>query len=214
MTGGVELETITIDELRSRREVMKNVFLTGDILSNDKTSSISRISKEFMSLLNHVKINNNNIGKQRRIESNLNIDITYVGEIRYSGPRYSGISGTSNIWVQRNYISKKVRYIVEIEKARKNDNDERNFGKHVEAALKTLCEITNIELLIKALSRIGVQLDGSRELISITNEISTITHALTELNQQKSNLYVDKLSKMINHIDWTFTVNQNSQNNQ
>lgn len=212
MTGGVKLETITIDERRSRNEVMENVFLTGDILANGKTSTISKINKKFMDLLTHVKTNyfkpnNNIIGKQRRIESNLNIDITYVGEIRYIGSRHSGIVGMSNIWVQKNYISNKVRYIVQIEKLNPQDIDKDNFGIHVDTALKNLCNGDNYELVIKALSRIGVQLDGSRELIKLIDEISNTNQYLDTLREEKSNLYLNKLRKMImiNHIDWTFT---------
>ena len=205
MTGGVNLETINIDESKSR-DVMDNVFMTGDISSNGKTSNISKISKQFMKNFTSFKTNNNEIEKQRRIESNLGIvDITYVGEIRYSGPRHSGISGTSNIWVQKNVSSKKVSYIVEIQKDRNNDQDKSNFGKHVHAALKNLCDFINIDLLIKALSRIGVQLDGTRELIKIIDEISNIKKALSKLQQIKENLYQNRLSRTINDIDWTFT---------
>lgn len=203
MTGGVEFNNITIVEPNSSREVMENVFLTGDISANGRTSTISKITKNFMDFLTHVKTNNNRIGKQRRIDSNLNIDITYVGEIRYAGKRPSSISGTSNIWVQRNYDSKKVRYIVQIKKGRNNDYDTSNFGKHVEAALKTLSTHENIDLLIPALSRIGVQLDGSRELINLLDEKSQIQQRLSDLEKEKMSL-MDKFNRIITTIDWTF----------
>ena len=210
MTGGVDLKTITIDISTNRIEKMDNVFMTGDISSNGKTSNISKISKQFMDFLTHVKTNNNSIGKQRRIESNLDIDITYVGEIRYIGPRHSDIVGMSNIWVQKNYNSKKVRYIVQIQKQNPRDIDKGNFGIHVDTALKTLCEFPNIELLIQALSRIGVQFNFSRELKEINENISALQDELNILENRKSSLYMDKVQSKINIIDWTFTPNSDN----
>jgi hypothetical protein len=208
MTGGVQLETIKIDEPRSRNEVMENVFLTGDILANGKTSTISKINKKFMDFLTHVKTNyvrtnNKIIGKQRRIESNLDIDITYVGEIRYNASDRSHAKGISNIWVQQNYKSKKVRYIVEIKR-----NDDTSYDFHVKNALQALCNIDDFNLLIQALSRIGIQSDDIHKLI---HEISNIDNHLMELNQKKhkleqeKNLAKENLQSKINIIDWTFT---------
>jgi hypothetical protein len=201
MTGGVKFDHVDLlsDEMERRnrnpKTLMDNVFATGHItIKNGKTfSCIAKISKELKTELDSIKDTENIIEYEET-------KITYVGEIMGGGSGHGGFTGMSNIWVQlKNGF---VHYIVEINKIRNNDTI--NFGKLVYITLKTLCEITNIELLIKALSRIGVQLDGSQELIRITNEISTRTQALTELNQQKSNLYLHKLSKMSNHIDWTF----------
>lgn len=206
MMGGVQLETITIDEPRSRDEVMENVFLTGDISSNGRTSNISKISKQFMDFLTHVKTNNNKIGKQRRVESNLNIDITYVGEIFYKASDRSHVEGTSNIWVQRNYKSNKVRYIVEIIR-----NDDKSYDFHVKTALNALCNFDNfdnLDLLIRALSRIGIQSD---EILKLINEISNINNDLMELKQKIQGLLQEQMSKkgelsqVINIMNWTFT---------
>jgi hypothetical protein len=199
MTGGMFPEDITIIPPNKREHVMENVFLTGDISPNGRTSTISRITKKFMDFLTHVKTNNNNIGKQRRIESNLQIDITYVGEIRYIGSRHSGIVGTCNIWVQRNYNSKKVRYIIEIITKNNRNKDTSNYEKNVYAALETLfSREEHFDLIINALSRIGVQLDGTRELI---DEIKELYKKIKELDKKKSSLYMN----MIHNIDWTFT---------
>lgn len=202
MTGGANLESITIVKPNSSREVMENVFLTGDISSDHKSSTISKISKQFMDFLNHVKTNNNNIGKQRRIESNMDIDITYVGEIRYNATDRSHVKGISNIWVQRNYKSKKVRYIVEIEKS-----DDISYDFHVKNALQALCNFDNFNLLIQALSRIGIQSDDIRKLI---DEFSNIKNDLIKLNQKKNeleeklNLANENLYEVSNTMNWTF----------
>lgn len=201
MTGGVEFDHVDLlsDEMERRnrnpKTLMDNVFATGHItIKNGKTfSCIAKISKELKTELDSIK-DTENIIKYKGTK------ITYVCKILGGNRTLTGFTGMSNIWVQlKNGF---VQYIVEIEKIRINDS--RSYGKLVYITLKTLCKFPNIKLLSQALSRIGVQLDGSQELIRITNEISTITQALTELNQQKSKLYLDKLSKMINHIDWTF----------
>ena len=209
MTGGMLPEDITIIPPNKREHVMENVFLTGDISPNGRTSTISRITKKFMDFLTHVKTNNNNIGKQRRIESNLQIDITYICEIRYIGSRHSGIVGTCNIWVQRNYNSKKVRYIIEIITKNNRNNDTSNYEKNVYAALKTLFrEEEHFDLLIKALSRIGVQLDGTGEVIQIIDEIYNINQHKNELDKKIKELNIKKSSLYMNmnhNFDWTFT---------
>ena len=206
MTGGVKFDHVDLlsDEMeqsyrtpRSPATLMDNVFATGHItIKNGKTfSCIAKISKELKNKLDDIKKNKNIIEYK-------GTKITYVCEIFGGGRVHGGLTGTSNIWVQQNDKSGIVHYIVEINKIRNNDT--RNFGKLVDITLKTLCEFPNIELLIQALIRIGVKLDGS-ELKEINKNISALQDELNILENRKSSLYMDKLQSKINIIDWTFT---------
>lgn len=202
MTGGVKFDHVDLlsDEMERRNRnpetLMDNVFATGHItIKNGKTfSCIAKISKELNYELNNIKENKN------IIEYN-GTKITYVGKIMGGGRMHDGFTGNSNIWVQLK--NEFVYYIVEIEKIIKNDT--RNFGKLVDITLKTLCEFPNIELLIQALSRIGVQFNFSSELKEINENISALQDKLNILENRKSSLYMDKLQSKINIIDWTFT---------
>ena len=174
MTGGVKFDHVDLlsDEMERRnrnpKTLMDNVFATGHItIKNGKTfSCIAKISKELKTELDSIKKNKN------IIEYN-GTKITYVGEITGGGRMHGGLTGMSNIWVQQYDISGIVHYIVEINKIRNNDT--RNFGKLVDITLKTLCEFPNIELLIQALSRIGVHLNFISKLKeSLTNLIIDI----------------------------------------
>ena len=208
MTGGVKFDHVDLlsDEMERRnrnpKTLMDNVFGTGYITINKgKTFSyISKISKELKNKLDDIKENKNIIEYNRT-------KITYVGEIMGGGRMQGGLTGTSNIWVQQNDIFGIVHYIVEINKIRNNDT--RNFGKLVDITLKTLCEFPNIELLIQALIRIGVKLDGS-ELKEINKNISALQDELNILENRKSSLYMDKVQSKINIIDWTFTPNSDN----
>jgi hypothetical protein len=91
------------------KDVMENVFLTGDISPNGKTTSISRVSIEL-----YKKLHTRTISERRNYNSE--VDIIYVGKIEYNNSDDHGqFNGTSNIWIQHGYRSGKViRYIVEI----------------------------------------------------------------------------------------------------
>jgi hypothetical protein len=209
MTGGVEFEHINLlsDEMEMRnrnpKTLMDNVFATGHITIKNgiNFSCITKISKELKNKLDDIKKNNNIIEYK-------GTKITYVGEIICGGGRiYDGFTGNSNIWVQlKNGF---VYYIVEIKKIR--NDDRRSYGKLVDIALKSLCKIQNIDLLIKALNRIKVECKMNlsnqsniiNKLIKITDKISTTRQHLIELQEKKA-LYLTEND--IDKIDWTFTL--------
>lgn len=204
MTGGVDLDYIIIDQPNYHK--MENIFLTGDISSNGRTSRITRISKDFMT--------NFNIEKNKNY-SNDNIKIVYVGNITYTGSgHYAGIRGTSNIWIYLNISTNnnRYRYIVEIQK-----NDDYQFQYHVKCALESLCNLKNSHLIIKALPKIGVQLDERK--ITELAELSEKKRNIPEINEQIGKLKKEiiSLENQLNSIiifnrdichdfEWTFTL--------
>jgi hypothetical protein len=185
-------------EMRNRnpKTLMDNVFATGHITIKNgiNFSCITKITKELKGLLDSIK-------KTENIIKYKSTKITYVGEIMGGDRMHDGFTGNNNIWVQlKNGF---VYYIVEINKIRNDDT--RPYGKLVDIALKSLCKIQNIDLLIKALSRIGVKLDCIRELIKINDENSTTKQRLNVLQDKKLSL---RCKIDINKIDWTFSFSE------
>jgi hypothetical protein len=207
MTGGVQLDHIVLlsDDMERRNHNPKNlandVFATGHItIKNGKTfSCITKISKKLKTELDSIKDTENIIEYEET-------KITYVGKIIGGGRTNDGFTGTNYIWIQLK--NKIVHYIVEIQRIR--NDDIRTSEKLLYIALKSLCNIQNIDLLISALHRIKVKYnlnfnnESIKLLIKINDEISTIQQHLTNLQKQKLSLYTNNTD--INKIDWTFTL--------
>jgi len=183
------------------KDVMKNVFLTGDISPNGKTSSISRVS---IKLYN--KLHKRTISERRNY--NTEVDIIYVGKIEYNNNGDHGnFSGISNIWIQHGYNSGKViRYIVEIIK-----NDDYLYEDHVRLALETLCN-QNCSLLIEALQKMGIdfknKLNEKSEMLRIAkidDEMRSLKKQLKDLKDEKNDIFI-RLSSPCNEFDWTFFI--------
>lgn len=185
------------------KDVMENVFLTGDISPNGKTSSISRVSIKLYNELDKKKIT-------RKITRNYNseVDIIYVGKIEYNNSGGHGnFSGISNIWIQNGYRSGKViRYIVEIIK-----NDDYLYENHVRLALQTLCN-QNCSLLIEALQKMGIdfknKLNEKSEMLRIAkidDEMRSLKKQLKDLKDEKNDIFI-RLSSPCNEFDWTFFI--------
>jgi len=205
------LNSITIDESRTRRKLMENVFLTGDISPNGRTSSISKITELLMEDLKKFK-------KNLKHKNNNGLNVVYVGEINYTGTGHlQSIQGTSNIWLlndRHNY-----RYIVEINKP---DDNYYDYSYHVKCALQSLCNLKNSELIIDALKKFSIEPDKSKinelsdeksRILEINKKIETLKEEQTKLQQQLTDIFILNHS-ILSDFEWTFTGNQNNQNNQ
>lgn len=200
MTGGTIPNSIILDTPPQPGIIfMDNIFFTKD------TNHLSKLPEYFLNILTYLKNNHNAIN---RIEDE-NIDTTYVGEIDYDDSR---ILGKSHIWMQRNFRTEKVCYIIEI---KISDHKPVN---HVICALKTLSH-TKWDLIFKALQRIDENFRISYDLLSeyrlrihserkkddlekqmniLNNKIMIIDNTITDI---KAQLY----SKYRNY-KWTFYI--------
>ena len=187
---------------------MENVFLTGNISPNGRTSSISKITELLMHDLNKFK-------NTRNHKNNNGLNVVYVGEINYTGTGHlQSIKGRSNIWLlndRHNY-----RYIVEINKSTDNYFD---YPYHVKCALQSLCNLENSKLIIDALKKFSIEPDKSKinelsekksKIPEINKEIERLKKEQTELQLQLTNILILNHS-ILSAFDWTFTVNQNNQ---
>ena len=199
MMGGMFHGNIHIIHPKERKDVMENVFLTGDISANDKSSFISHVSRKLYNKLHKIRIARN---------ESTEVDIIYVGEIEYNNNGGHGnFHGTSNIWIQHGYRSGKViRYIVEIIK-----NDGYLYENHVRLALETLCN-RNCSLLIEALRKMGIvfknKLNEKSEMsriAKIDDEMRSLKEQLRNLQDEKNNIRI-RLSSPCNDFNWTFFI--------
>jgi hypothetical protein len=211
MTGGTLLDMIYID-----RDVynnsMENVFMTGDIISDTNSSSISRVSRETMDNLQYIKTNN------PQSNSKNSLGIVYVGEIEYKTAARSHVSGKSSIWIRLNRSFGNVRYYVEI-----TDNNNENYGEHVKVSLETLCH-TRCDLIIEALYKLGINLkknksDTLRNKYELEQEILEIIKQQEHLNKElaKKRVMLIKINNDLNNeckdFNWTFSIQLPEQNN-
>jgi hypothetical protein len=183
---------------------MENVFKTGPIIDSNgtKSSTVTRIKKSLMELLNKIKLNSNN-----------EVNIAYLGQIEYTGSGRIHCNGTSNIWIEVNIMTGKVNYIVEI-----NRKDNNCYENHVWCALTTLCG-EKCELVIMALQKLGVDLSKlknynpelNREAVmyriaKIDDEIQSLKKRLKDLRDEKTNIQVS-LNVECSNFNWSFSIN-------
>lgn len=206
MTGGILLGYVKNIEQSNSRNLMENVFLTGNDNISSRIFTIEKVKESFMSILEQIKnIKNNNSSMNNSRKS-----LAYVGEIDYFQHRPL-IWGESFIWIHLNHLSGKVRYYVKIMK-----NNNYDYGNHVMVALYTLCK-QNCNLIIKALLQLGIDLKCNIHRIleikskceeDITNikkdierlkqELDIKTKELTETNKE--------LGIPCKDFNWTFSI--------
>ena len=204
MTGGMFHGTIINTTNERTRLLMENVFKTGPIIDSNgtKSSTITRIKKSLMDFLTKIKSKINN-----------EVNIAYLGEIKYTGSGRINCSGTSNIWIEVNIVTGKVNYIVEI-----NRNDDNCYKDHVWCALKMLGE-KNCELVIMALQKLGVDLSKLKNynpglnrkaqidtIAKIDDEIQSLEERLKVLSDQKDEIEVSLMSQC-REFNWSFSIN-------
>jgi hypothetical protein len=212
MMGGMLTITNTTTErtrsLTTKPELMENVFKTGPIIDSNgtKSSTVTRIKKSLMELLNKIKSN-------IELNSNNAVNIAYLGQIEYTGSGHIRCNGTSNIWIEVNIMTGKVNYIVEI-----NRKDDNCYENHVLCALTTLSD-EKCEWVITALQKLGVDLSKlknynpelNREaaihrIAEIDDEIQSLKKRLKDLDYQKTNIQLS-LYVVCSKFNWSFSIN-------
>lgn len=210
MTGGILAGFVKSIEQSNSRNLMENVFLTGNDNISSRIFTIEKVKIDFMSILEKIKNNNSSMNNSRK-------SLAYVGKIEYFQHRPL-IQGESFIWIHLNHLSGKVRYYVKIMK-----NNNYDYGNHVMVALYTLCK-QNCNLIIKALLQLGIDLKCNIDSIveeksKRENDITNIKNDIERLKQELC-IKTDELTKINNELgipcedfNWTFSIELPQQQN-
>ena len=206
MTGGILAGFVKSIEQSNSRNLMENVFLTGNDNISNRIFTIEKVKESFMSILEQIKnIKNNNSSM-----NNIRKSLAYVGEIDYFQHRQL-IHGKSFIWIQLNPLSGIVRYYVKI---MNNNNDD--YGNHVMVALDTLCN-QHCNLIIEALLKLGIDLKYNIHRIleikskceeDITNIKKDIEHLkqVLDIKTQELTETNKELGRPCKDFNWTFSI--------